>query len=326
MKSALLPLLTIILMTHPSSTIAAVPLEGIRRIVFLGDSITQDGNYTTDVESWLISQGQRVEVLNIGLSSETATKLTAEENADHVKTFGFGRPFIGDRLDRSLALTKPDLLFVCYGMNDASGLPEGPEGLHRFSEAITRLRDTALGSGVKRVVFCTPPVHDPVKAIDPAKNPHERNLVAYRDWLLSRRTEGWEVVDIHGPMRRDLDAARKTDPAFRFQPDGVHPDRGGHWVMAREILRQFFGADLDGISSSAQFFKTDGDKIRDLVQQRQKVLFDALMTQISHTRPHVPGGPGTPPGPSLETAQSKAKQITETIESLVHQSSGKKSP
>ncbi|MFM8981896.1 MAG: hypothetical protein ACKOLA_03140, partial [Spartobacteria bacterium] len=101
----MLPLLTIILMTHlPCSTMAAMPLEGIRRIVFLGDSITQDGNYTTDVESWLISQGQRVEVLNIGLSSETATKLTAEENADHVKTFGFGRPFIGDRLDRSLAL------------------------------------------------------------------------------------------------------------------------------------------------------------------------------------------------------------------------------
>jgi lysophospholipase L1-like esterase len=310
----------------PCSTLATAPLEGIRRIVFLGDSITQDGNYTTDVESWLISQGQRVEVLNIGLSSESATKLTAEENAGHVKATGFARPFIGDRLDRSLALTNPDLLFVCYGMNDASALPEGPEGLRRFVEAITHLRDTALGSGVKRVVFCTPPVHDPVKAIDPAKNPHERNLVAYRDWLLSKRAEGWEVVDIHGPMRRDLDAARKTDPAFRFQPDGVHPDRGGHWVMAREILTQFFGANLDGVSSSAQFFKTDGDKIRDLVQQRQKVLFDALMTQISHTRPHVPGGPGAPPGPSLETAQSKAKQITEAIESLVRQSIGEKSP
>ncbi len=310
----------------PYSTMAMAPLEGIRRIVFLGDSITQAGDYTTDVEAWLISQGQRVEVLNIGLSSETATELSTDENVGHVKAAGFARPFIGDRLDRSLALTKPDLLFVCYGMNDASGLPEGPEGLRRFSEAITRLRDTALGSGVKRVVFCTPPVHDPVKAIDPGKNPHERNLVAYRDWLLSKRAEGWEVVDIHGPMRHDLDAARKSDPAFRFQPDGVHPDRGGHWVMAREILRQFFGANLDGISLSGQFLKSDGDKIRVLVKQRQKVFFDALMTQIGHTRPHVPGGPGAPSGPSLETAQSEAKQITDSIESLIHQSSVGKSP
>ena len=327
MKPASFFILTIALMTSlPYSTMAMAPLEGIRRIVFLGDSITQAGDYTTDVESSLISQGQRMEVLNIGLSSETATELSTDENAGHVKAAGFARPFIGDRLECSLALTKPDLLFVCYGMNDASALPEGPEGLRRFGDAITRLRDTALRSGVKRVVFCTPPVHDPVKAIDPAKNPHERNLVAYRDWLLSKRAEGWEVVDIHGPMRRDLDAARKTDPAFRFQPDGVHPDRDGHWVMAREILTQFFDANLHDISSSAQFFKTDGDKIRDLVQQRQKVLFDALMTQIGHSRPHVPGGPGAPPGPSLETAQSKAKQITDSIESLIHQSSVEKSP
>ena len=306
--------------SHP--TMATTPLDGISRIAFLGDSITESANYTTDVECWLISQGHRVETLNIGLSSETATELTAEENADHVKSAGFARPFIGDRLERSLALTKPDLLFVCYGMNDASALPVGPKGLRRFGEAITRLRETALRSGVKRVVFCTPPVHDPLKTIEPAKNPHERNLVAYRDWLLSKRAEGWEVVDIHGPMRRDLDTARKTDPAFRFQPDGVHPDRNGHWLMAREILTQFFNANLDGFSSSAQFFKTGGDKIRELVYQRQKVLFRSLMTQIGHARPKVPGGPGAPPGPTAEAAQAQAKEITQSIESLVQQDDG----
>jgi len=320
------PLACAILTLSTPAAMTAAPFEKIRHITFLGDSITQTGDYATDVECWLISQGHRAEVLNIGLSSETATELTTEENAGHVKSAGFARPFIGARLDRALALTKPDLVFVCYGMNDASALPEGPDGLRRFSKAITRLRDTALHSGVKRVVFCTPPVHDPVKTIDPAKNPHERNLVAYRDWLLSKRTEGWEVVDIHGPMRRDLDAARKTNPSFRFQPDGVHPDRAGHWLMAREILARFFAANLDGISSSAQFFKTNGDKIRDLVHQRQKVLFNALMTQIGHTRPHVPGGPAVPPGPSLEAAQSKAQETTRAIESLVNQNAGEKSP
>jgi len=323
MKPASFFILTIALMTSlPYPTMATTPLEGIRRIAFLGDSITQAGDYTTDVESSLISQGQRMEVLNIGLSSETATELSTDENAGHVKAAGFARPFIGNRLERSLALTKPDLLFVCYGMNDASALPEGPEGLRRFTEAIAHLRDTALRSGVKRVVFCTPPVHDPVKAIDPDKNPHERNLVAYRDWLLSKRAEGWEVVDIHGPMRRDLDAARKTDPAFRFQRDGVHPNRKGHWLMAREILTQFFNANLDGVSSSAEFFKTDGDKIRELVHQRQKVLFASLMTQIGHTRPKVPGGPGEPLGPTPEAAQAQAKEINQSIKALVEQDAG----
>jgi lysophospholipase L1-like esterase len=295
---------------------AAAPLEGIRRIVFLGDSITQAGDYVTDIECWLISQGYRFEVLDIGLSSETATKLTPAENAAHAKAAGFPRPFIGDRLDRSLAIAKPDLLFVCYGMNDASALPEGPEGLRRYSEAITTLREAALRAGSKRVVFCTPPVHDPTNAIPADKNPHERNLVAYRDWLLSKRTEGWDVVDIHGPMRRVLKDARQTNPAFRLQPDGVHPDRTGHWVMAREILAQFFCASLGGIFSSPEFFEKNGVAIRELAERRREILFSFLMTQIGHSRPHVTGGPGVPPGPSPESAKSQADEIARSIDSL----------
>lgn len=299
-----------------ASAMAAAPLEGIQRIAFLGDSITQAGDYVTDVECWLISQGHRVEVLDIGLSSETATALTPAENDGHAKAHGFPRPFIGDRLERSLALTKPDMLFVCYGMNDASALPEGPDGLRRYSEAISRLREAALRAGAKRVVFCTAPVHDPVKPIAPDQNPRECNLVVYRDWLLSKRAEGWDVVDIHGPMRRDLDAARKTNPAFRFQPDGVHPDHSGHWVMAREILVQFFNAKLNGISSSPEFFEKNGAAIRDLADRRREILFRSLMTQIGHTRPRVPGGPGVPPGPSLETAKAEADKIYRSIDSL----------
>ena len=297
---------------------AAAPLDGIQRIVFLGDSITEAGGYVTDVECWLISQGHRVEVLDIGLSSETATELTPAENSPHKNAYGFPRPFVGDRLDRALALTRPDLLFVCYGMNDASALPEGPEGLDRYAKAINRLREAALHAGAKRVVFCTAPVHDPIHPIAPEQNPHERNLVAYRDWLLSERADGWDVVDIHGPMRRDLNAARKTTPAFRFQPDGVHPDRKGHWVMAREILAQFLGANLEGITSSPQFFKKNGASIRELVDRRREILSSSLMTQIGHQRPNVPGGPGVPPGPSPDTAQAQADEITRSIDSLLH--------
>ena len=292
------------------------PLEGIQRIVFLGDSITEASDYVTDVECWLISQGYRFVVLDIGLSSETATELTAAENDGHARVFGFPKPFIGDRLDRSLALAKPDLLFVCYGMNDASALPEGPEGLRRYSEAIIRLREAALRAGAKRVVFCTAPVYDPVNAIPPDQNPHERNLVAYRDWLLSKRAEGWDVVDIHGPMRQDLDAARKTNPDFRLQPDGVHPDHDGHWVMAREILAQFFGADLGGISSP-EFFEKNGIAIRELADRRRGIHFQSLMTQIGHTRPNVPGGPGVPPGPSPDIALAQTNEIARSMDSLI---------
>lgn len=318
-------LATAALLLTPPPARADPPLEGIRRIAFLGDSITQSGEYVTDVECELLAQGHHLEILNLGLSSETATALTAQEHASHVATFGFPRPWIGDRLDRTLAATQPDLFFVCYGMNDGSSLPESAEGLRRFQEAITTLRRTALSSGVERIVLCTPPIHDPAPPSDPAMNPHARNLVSYRDWLLTKRADGWEVVDIHGPMRRDLDAARAIQPAARFQPDGVHPDRTGHWIMAREILNQYFGTSLEG-TTPPQPFPTNGDAIRGLVQQRQQVLYASWMTHIRHTRPQVPGGPGAAPGLSLEAAAANAQQITHSIDALVKPSVGKATP
>jgi lysophospholipase L1-like esterase len=85
-----------------------------------------------------------VEVLNLGLGSETASDLAPEENAGHLKKYGFGRPFVSERLERALTATKPDLLFACYGMNDGGSLPPDASGTKRFADAVTHLRDAAI--------------------------------------------------------------------------------------------------------------------------------------------------------------------------------------
>ncbi|HOX59593.1 MAG TPA: SGNH/GDSL hydrolase family protein [Candidatus Paceibacterota bacterium] len=286
-------------------------LQSIRRIVFLGDSITQAGDYVTDVQCWLCAQRANVEVLNLGLGSETATDLTPQENASHLEKFGFGRPFLSERLDRVLEAAKPDLLFACYGMNDGSNLPSDASGDRRFANAITRLRESALRSGVKRVVICTPPVHDARQ--HPGLQPHDESLTRYTSWLLSRRASGWDVVDIHTPMRRSLDEGRSSDPSFMYAQDGVHPDRRGHWIMAREILKQFFGADLKGATRAEELFPVHGPEIRKLISKRSKLLFDAWMTELTHTRPGVPGGPGAKPG-ALTVCQAQARAVEITAE------------
>jgi len=290
---------------------AAAMLRGVHRIVFLGDSITQAGDYVADCECWLLAHGFQIEVLNLGLASETVSDLTPGENASHLKSFGFGRPFLSDRLDRALAATKPDLLFACYGMNDGGSLPPDAAGTKRFAEAITHLRDAAAKAGVKRVVICTPPVQD-AKG-DAKQQFHDENLARYTTWLLSKRADGWDVVDIHTPMRRALDEDRAKNPAFQFAADGVHPGREGHWLTTREILTQFFGAKLDGVTSAEDFFPAHGAEIRKLVQERMAILFDAYMTQIPHKRPGVPGGPGAKPGPSIAEATVKAVEIAKRI-------------
>lgn len=294
---------------------AADLLRDVHRIVFLGDSITQGGDYVVDVECWLLRQGVNAEVLNLGLGSETATDLTPQENEGHATKHGFGRPFVSERLDRALAAAKPDLLFVCYGMNDAGAMPGDESGTKRFGEATTRLRERALAAGAKRVVISTPPVHDNKQSA--ASDPADQNLARYTEWLLGKRSEGWLVVDIHTPMRKALDEVRVAQPDFVFAKDGVHPGREGHWLMARQILEQAFGASLGAASSAEQLFPEQGTEIRRLVQERSRTLYAAWMTQIGHQRPGVPGGPGAKPGLPLPEADAKAGELAAKIHALL---------
>lgn len=292
------------------------PINDFRRIVFLGDSITQAGDYAVDINCWLLTQGDAGVVLKVGLSSESATDLTADENLDHKAIYGFPRPLLSHRLKRTLELTKPDLLFVCYGMNDGHAMQNNPAAPERYAAAITTLRETALSSGVREVVFLTPPIHDPGPGVT-EDDPHDRNLALFSEWLISKRKDGWKVVDLHGPMRRALDEARKKQPGFKFQKDGVHPQREGHWLMAREVLSQYFGANVAGISSSEQFFPANGAEIRKEVDKAVRALQSAYLLKIGHERPGVPGGPDSKKGPSIEDAQSIADTITNKIKGLM---------
>ncbi len=298
------------LLSLAAAEIPAV-LRGVHRIVFLGDSITQHGDYVTDFDCWLVSRGINIEVLNLGLASETASDLTEGENAGHKKAHGFGRPFLSERMDRVISATKPDLIIACFGMNDGGDLPTDETGTKRYAAAMINLHDAALKAGVKRVVLCTPPPHD-AKG-DATHRTHDENLTRYSEWLMLKKSDGWDVVDIHGPMRRAIDAGRGKDPSFALANDGVHPGREGHWMMASAIVTQFIAADLDGIASAEHLFKADGKEIRDLVRLRMTKLFSAWMRQIGHTRPGVPGGPGSKPGQSVTEANTEAAQLTKQI-------------
>lgn len=290
------------------------PLEGVERVVFLGDSITQGGHYVADVECWMVAQGYDVEVLNLGLGSETASQLTKEENEGHLRRFGFGRPWIGDRLERLLEATKPDWIFLCYGMNDAENLPAGQKGLQRFSEAITELREKAFQSGVKRVVVCTPPVHDS-KTDEPSKR--QLAIASFAKWELAQREKGWDVVDMHNPMWARLQEGRAESRDFVLAKDGVHPQREGHWIMGREILRQLFDVKVEGLNSAEELFTTHGKKARGLVYRRMRVNFDDWMSEIGHQRPKTSGGPGVARKLSREQSREEVARLTKQLEEVL---------
>lgn len=299
------------------------PLAGIRRVVFLGDSITYAGQYIEYLEAVLRVHDPetRCEFLNLGLPSETVSGLSEPGHAGGE----FPRPNLHERLERVLKQTKPDLIVACYGMNDGIYYPFGEERFDKFRDGMRLLREKAASYHAK-VLHLTPPVFDPVPIQDktlPAglteyRQPYEgydEVLGRYSEWLLARRADGWDVVDVHGPMKRFLQDARRRDPGYRLADDGVHINATGHWLMAREILRHWGVRDRGVIEvdsgEKALAAPPKGLDVLRLVQTKQRLMKDAWLTATRHKRP------GMRRGLPLEEAKGQARELDAKIQALL---------
>lgn len=304
------PLFYFTLFMLANAAFAAPDIKEAKRIVFLGDSITYAGDYVVDVECWMFSKGANAEVINLGLPSETAADLTPKEQEEtHIKPYGFPRPTISERIGRILEKTKPDWVFACYGMNDGSSLPQNDEGFARYCAAMQTLKTTFEKASVKQIVFLTPPIHDagPGKA----QSLHDQMLTRFSEWLLSKRQDGWNVIDIHGPMRKALEEKRRTEPNFRFAGDGVHPNSEGHRFIAREVIAFFSSPqEADHLFARATYF---GAPFHSLVKGRMSIRRDAWLRETVHTRP------GIAKGLPMDEANTKINEITKQIEAQLHQ-------
>jgi lysophospholipase L1-like esterase len=295
------------------------PLKDVRRVVFLGDSITYSGQYIEFLETYLRlnDPSLRCEFLDLGLPSETVSGLTEPGHAGGQ----FPRPDLHERLDRVLARTRPDLVVACYGMNDGIYYPFSDERFQRFQDGLRFLRDRATASGAK-VLHLTPPVFDPLPiksrtlpaGLSEYRQPFEgydEVLDRYSEWLIAQRSKGWEVVDIHGPMKTFIARERAREPNFRLAGDGVHANPTGHAIMAREILSawRFPPIEVTADPGVERAFAPDpkGLDVLRLVQKKQRLLKDAWLTTTGHRRP------GMKPGLPMEEAERQAKQLEAEI-------------
>ena len=282
-------------------------LRRSKRILFLGDSITYAGHYVVFFDAWLASRAWPVSrdseahpiVIDAGLPSETVSGLSEQGHAGG----RFPRPDLAERLDRVLKVTKPDLVFACYGINCGIYQPFSDERFGRYQQGIEALKKRVEATGAT-LVLITPPVYDDQRA----KKSFSYNgvLDRYAQWLLAQRSKGWLVVDLHGPMADELKRCRELDHGFTFQPDAVHPNSAGHWFMARQLIRWFSDQDAAKAESPQHMLadrkmpKTALRAIRDRLQLRR----DAYLSAAGHKRP------GIKAGLPIDEAEQKAEQIT----------------
>jgi lysophospholipase L1-like esterase len=283
---------------HPASV-----LRNVHQVLVLGDSITHAGQYVEDLEAWCVTRlpDRKIDFVNVGLPSETVSGLSEEGHAGGQ----FPRPDLHERLARVLAKTKPDLVLVCYGMNDGIYLPFDEGRFRRFQEGIEWLRGKLAPTGA-HILHLTPPPFDESKGGHPG---YAATLQRYSQWLIEQRGKGWDVVDLNGPMTRYQETRQRTEPGFVLAGDGVHPGDLGHWLMAREVLLHWGADDVADVESVGAIMgaRPNGDEVLKLVQRRQRMMKDAWLSDTGHNRPGM--NRGRPLTEALTTAAEFDRQI-----------------
>ncbi len=283
------------------------------RILVLGDSITQNGAYVSIIEYELFKNypDADVDLISIGLSSETVSGLTEPEHP-------YPRPNAHERLGRALEKIKPQTVFACYGMNDGIYHPQSDARFQAYKDGILKLVADVKAAGAQ-VILLTPPIFDAAviadKVVDgEAKQfgypgPYEGYndvLADYAEWLLSLDIEGVRVFDLNAPMLDYTKKKRVDDPDFALSGDGVHPALAGHALMAQQALRGLAVPipDLDPLDYAAAL---ENDGLYKRVHDRRAMRSMAWLMDIGFIKP------GDYEGLPVDQAEEKAKAEKEQI-------------
>ncbi|MEO5716354.1 MAG: SGNH/GDSL hydrolase family protein [Luteolibacter sp.] len=261
----------------PSAPVAknapGVELLAGKRVLVLGDSITQAGSYVSFIDYFLQkgNPGKSFDIVSTGLASETASGLSEAGHAGGA----FPRPCVHERLKRALSAVKPAVIIACYGMNDGIYLPYDDARMKAFIDGITKLASAAKTARAQ-VVLVTPPVYDGA--------PYDGVLAKFAEWEVRHPPAGVvAVADLHTPMAADLAARRAANPAFKFANDKIHPSEFGHLVMALEILK---GLGVPTPEGTPEKILADikADPLFALVDKRRILRSNAWLAHIGYTR------------------------------------------
>ena len=173
-----------------------------KKVLILGNSITQKGDYVSFIEYYLRKNypEKKLDIISIGLSSETVSG-NSELNRP------FPRPNIHARLNNALNKIKPDLVIACYGMNDGIFSDKDSLRFMAYRLGIYDLKEKVEKQGAD-LILLTPTPFDPYPIkdrISTDSNNYEYQhpyysynnvLEEYANWLLSLEDKKIQVRGI----------------------------------------------------------------------------------------------------------------------------------
>ncbi|MGL6075017.1 MAG: SGNH/GDSL hydrolase family protein [Fimbriiglobus sp.] len=236
------------------------------RVVFLGDSITEQYQYSTYMELYLTLNQPKAEMLflNAGISGDTAEG-------------GAGR------FNYHVLSDKPTKVTINFGMNDAGYRKFDANLQKRFLTKTEEMLVAAKKAGVK-VALVSP------NAVDRRITPERNNFALYVETqkefyapLKDLATKhGFPFADQYAKTRAAVENMEKDDPkAAKAKPyyDGFHTASPGGMLMAHAILTGLKAPSLVSevkIDAAGKTVEAKRVNVTDLVVTPSKVTFTRL--------------------------------------------------
>lgn len=265
-----------------------LPLHN-KRVLILGNSITQHGHYVDIMEFYLRKQypNDKLDIISIGLSGETISG-TSEPGRE------FPRPSVHDRLDIALNEIKPDVVLACYGMNDGNYHPLDSLRFEAYKAGILELKSKVEKRGTQ-LILLTPTVFDPNPISQRVSSTNEKHtywhpynryndvLSAYSDWLLSLENEKLQVIDLHHTLTVVLSEMKRIKTDSTFVPDGVHPNKTGHFYIAQKVLTDLY-PNLKLESPISEIEKLKENPLYDAISERRMLRSEGWRNYVGFTK------------------------------------------
>ncbi len=259
------------------------------RVVFLGDSITEQRLYTTYIEAYALTRYPpwKLWFRNVGWGGDTSwLRQRAHPNeaqlfaADAATQQQMIESSVGRGLERDVLPLKPTAVTVKFGMNDHAYQPFREDIFKAYVRSQTQIAKV-LHEHAARVAFLTPqPIED--KRPDPDKDVKNESLRRFSDGLKEVASQtGSTFVDQFDPYMAIMMRERAANPkAFIGGGDAVHPGPAGHTLMAWAVLKGLGAgamvsrADID--ASASKVAAAEGCQIKNLKAGGGVVSFDRV--------------------------------------------------
>jgi lysophospholipase L1-like esterase len=198
------------------------------RVVFYGDSITDQRLYTVFVEAFVVTRFPKLNVAfrHAGWSADTVDG-------------GYGGN-LATRVERDVSSFSPTVVTVMLGMNDGGYRPFDAERFEHFQSGYAKLVQALREKNPNvRITSIQPSPYDDVTRPPEFPGGYNGVLMQYGEFLQTfAKKNHLDLADLNQPVVAALDRANKADPqnAAKIIPDRVHPSDAGHLLLAAALL------------------------------------------------------------------------------------------